>query len=350
MEINEDLVARGGQFFNHNFFMTLVNMFIGLYSILYIPNIARILNITDKSGSTELAFTRYLSTLTHAIKWFQGPDDLKKSLKQVLNLHKAGSLRGQKEAFTRTGEKLTEHGITQYDMVITQWGFIGPSMVFNDQISFYEKDVSPDGFLHVMYLVGKSLGILDEFNLCQGSVPEIQTRCKLLLKEVLQPVLKNKDDTSQKMSFHLLNGMNVLNPLLIQKDFKLFCDNLLLEEDFYVDNSSLVYKGYLLYFQVIVHHPGFSLLRIFMNNLLKYNFWLADQWHQYIYEAVKSQKGKPLSLYQRFCQILNIPVFSCISVGSLLVTKVKKSLQKNSSGACLCLVATLALLTFNLNY
>jgi len=350
IEINEDLVMRGREFFNNNFFMTLVNMFIGLYTILYIPNIARILNITEKSGNTELAFTRYLSTLNHAIKWFQGSDDMKKSLKQVLSLHKAGSLKGQKEALSRTGEQLTEHGITQYDMVITQWGFIGPSIVFNDKIPFYQKDVSCDGFLHVMYLVGKSLGILDEFNLCQGSVLEIETRCKLLHKEVLQPVLRENDETSQKMSFHLLNGINVLNPLIIQKDFKLFCDNLLLEEDFNIDNSSLVYRGYILFFQKILHVPGYSLLRIFTNNLLKYNIWLAGQWYLFIYEAIKAQQSKPLSPYQRFCQIMNIPIFTCISVSSLLATKVKTSIQSNSSSACLCLVATLALLTFHHNY
>lgn len=328
VEVDEKLSLEGKQFFQDNFFMTLVNMFLGLYSILYIPNIARILNITGKSGSTALSFQRYLSTLTHAIQWFQSSEDMKLSLKQVLTLHRAGSFRGQKEELDNTGQREISKGITQFDMVITQWGFIGPALVFNHRIPFYSQGDSEEGFIYIMYMVGKSLGILDQYNLCSGTVQQTKQRCNLILRQVLQPCLENRTDLSEQMTFHLLNGINVLNPLIVEQDFKLMSEKLLLEKELSDENGSTVYQLYLFFFQKVLYMPGSWIIRKFTNGLLKYNIWLAGKWSSYIFQNLNANEQLQHSIIDRLGQIFNIPIFSAISVSGYVFQKFRDAVRK----------------------
>jgi hypothetical protein len=110
-------MAKGAQFFRRNYFSIFVSMLTGLLSLMYVESIVRVLHLTRRSHTPVLAFTRYLGTLNHAVKWFQGPESLQTSLRHVLQLHRAAALR------TRRSED--DPSITQFDMVVTQWAFIG---------------------------------------------------------------------------------------------------------------------------------------------------------------------------------------------------------------------------------
>ena len=64
-----------------------------------------------KSGTPELSFLRYLHTLNNVLKWYDlKPSQRVKSLDYVRRTH---ANVAKKEI------------MTQYDMVITQWAFIG---------------------------------------------------------------------------------------------------------------------------------------------------------------------------------------------------------------------------------
>ena len=43
----------------------------GLLSLMYIETIALVLEVTDKSNSAPLSFSRYLSTLNHTLAWYR---------------------------------------------------------------------------------------------------------------------------------------------------------------------------------------------------------------------------------------------------------------------------------------
>ena len=58
-----------------------------------------------------------------------GVDSMESSLRQVLQLHRAAAAKGRKTAVE--GES---GSISQFDMVITQWGFLGPLLVFPHKI------------------------------------------------------------------------------------------------------------------------------------------------------------------------------------------------------------------------
>jgi len=54
---------------------------------------------------------------------------MKSSLRQVLQLHRAAAAKGRNTVIEgKSG------GISQFDMVITQWGFLGPLLMFPHKI------------------------------------------------------------------------------------------------------------------------------------------------------------------------------------------------------------------------
>ena len=48
LEIDHELVIQGQIYFNQNYFSVLVNMLIGLYSLMFVPTIVRILHLTGR--------------------------------------------------------------------------------------------------------------------------------------------------------------------------------------------------------------------------------------------------------------------------------------------------------------
>jgi hypothetical protein len=110
-------MAKGAQFFRRNYFSIFVSMLTGLLSLMYVETIVRVLHLTGRSHAPVLAFTRYLGTLNHAVQWYEGLASLQASLRTVLQLHRAAALR------TRRSED--DPSISQFDMVVTQWAFIG---------------------------------------------------------------------------------------------------------------------------------------------------------------------------------------------------------------------------------
>ena len=70
-------------------------------------------------------------------------------------------------------------------MVVTQWAFIGPVLLWPDQLGFdrrYEEEV--EGALYVMMVVGRQLGISDQLNLCLGDRKHCTEYSRLVLEKV----------------------------------------------------------------------------------------------------------------------------------------------------------------------
>jgi len=74
------------------------------------------------------AFLRYLSTINHTLSWYQQDQDKRKvSLKTVRKLHSAAN----KKTIDIHGK---EAYITQFDMVTTQFAFIGAAIILPKRI------------------------------------------------------------------------------------------------------------------------------------------------------------------------------------------------------------------------
>ena len=73
---------------------------------------------------------------------------------------------------------------SQYEMVVTQWAFVGPVLLWPEQLGIARDDQGVEGLVYVMYLVGRELGICDEFNMCAGDMEAVRSYSRDILDQV----------------------------------------------------------------------------------------------------------------------------------------------------------------------
>jgi len=209
-KIDDSLMQEGVSYFQANFLSMFVCMLTGLLSLMYIKSVSVVLHLTGKSSSPSLSFRRYLNTLRHTTMWYtgQGVDTMTRSLKEVRAKHS-----GVAKLAMRRG-----HLMSQYDMVLTQWAFVGPALIFPSSLGL--PPPSP-GMVYIMYLVGRYLGVQENLNLCSGGLATATDYSHMILKHVFQPAIKNmyKDKVSVEMASHLMKGVNMINPFIDQSAF-----------------------------------------------------------------------------------------------------------------------------------
>ncbi|KAH1015052.1 hypothetical protein HUJ05_012835 [Dendroctonus ponderosae] len=184
---DEELFKRGQAFYHRNIFALFTAKLFGLIAVLSIPSILQILKHTKMSGTNMTAYRRY-------------------SIKEVKNLHNSASNRGCKAGL---------HRISQKDMVLTQFGFMGFQLTREKMLGVH--NATPEewmAFIHVWRVVGHMLGIEDRFNICNGSVAEVKARCEKLIQQVFIPHIKKNDPEFLQMSRYLVNGLWAINPIL----------------------------------------------------------------------------------------------------------------------------------------
>ena len=124
-----------------------------------------------------------------------------------------------KEALLRVTDAENLNGknnipLSQCDMVLTQWSFIGAALTRPQSTGLGNvTTVQLKALTRQMYIVGKDLGIEDEFNLCCGSLEDITEYAKDIENMVIRPALE-LDEDYESMHKYLLGGINLINPLL----------------------------------------------------------------------------------------------------------------------------------------
>lgn len=132
-------------------------MYCGLIAILAVPTILEVLIHSNKSSSDMTAYRRYMQTIYHTLTWFR--NDLKpgtkawKSLEAVRKFHFSAS---------RSAKNSNVGMISQKDMVITQYGFIGFSILSQKQTGVQGTREELEDYCHLWRVLGHVLGIKDE--------------------------------------------------------------------------------------------------------------------------------------------------------------------------------------------
>ena len=148
---------RAQQVFANNFFAVFYSMYLGLLAILAIPSILNVLVFTEKSSSDQTAYKRYMQTIYHTLSWFRY--DLKpgtkawKSLAAVRKFHFSAS---------KSAQKATVGLISQKDMAITQYGFIGFIVLSQKQTGVQASRDEMEDYCHLWRVLGHIIGIKDE--------------------------------------------------------------------------------------------------------------------------------------------------------------------------------------------
>lgn len=132
-------------------------MYCGLLAILAIPSILQVLAHTNKSSSDLAAYRRYMKTIYHTLTWFR--HDLKpgtgawKSIETVRKFHHFAS---------RSATNANVGIISQKDMAITQYGFVGFAILSSRELGVQAKRQNMEDFCHFWRVLGNLFGIKDE--------------------------------------------------------------------------------------------------------------------------------------------------------------------------------------------
>jgi len=208
---DEKLFTRGQKYFFANFYAMFVSKLTGLILVLTIPTILDVLVSTNKSSDAYHAFRRYSDTIKHMVEWYK--HDLKnfnsksqKSVTLVTGLHCAAIRLSEKSGLGLR--------VTQRDMVLTQFGFIGLILLRKKELGIIGTEQDDKSIVHFWRTMGYMLGIHDKYNLCQGSVDEVRSMCATLMKEVYVPALKNPPAKFNSMVTALIEGIKPISPML----------------------------------------------------------------------------------------------------------------------------------------
>lgn len=203
--------------FHNNLFTMMIAKLSGLLTLLAVPSILDILIFTKQSGTPCTAFRRYFSTILHTFIWYEKEplkeEEFFNSLRTVRRKHCSASRRCSVNGLRR---------ITQTDMAITQFGFIGFTLMSAEQLGVKATEEELDGIVHFWRVIGYMLGMQEKYNLCNGTVEECRILCRLLLDEIFIPFFEKGNKKFDEMGRILIEGMWPLIPFLDPKAFMAF--------------------------------------------------------------------------------------------------------------------------------
>lgn len=182
-------------------------MYLGLLAILAIPTILNVLVHTNQSSSDVTAYKRYIQTIYHTLLWFR--HDMKPGTKAWKSLD---GVRRQHLHATKSASKSKVGIVSQKDMAITQYGFMGFSVASKNFVGFVGNQQDMEDYCHFFRVLGSVLGIKDEYNICCESHEETLERLEVIKTEFLRPNLETPPEEFGAMSKYIVNGLWCFNP------------------------------------------------------------------------------------------------------------------------------------------
>ncbi|XP_063985542.1 uncharacterized protein LOC135166832 isoform X2 [Diachasmimorpha longicaudata] len=199
----------GQEVFAKNIFTMMIAKLSGLLVLLAVPSILDVLRFTKQSGTPCAAFRRYAATILHTCIWYKSIPNLGiKFFESVLNVRKKHCIASRRCFEAGIGK------ISQRDMALTQFGFMGFSLLCAKPLGIDMSDKEAEGLLHFWRVIGHMLGTDERFNLCNGSINDSKALCRRLLEAVFIPNLAKNTKHFDEMSKALLKGLWPINPFI----------------------------------------------------------------------------------------------------------------------------------------
>ncbi|XP_047114690.1 uncharacterized protein LOC124794985 [Schistocerca piceifrons] len=203
-----DLYRQGQRFFAANYCAMFVAKLTGLLVLLAVPSVLRVLVHTRRSATPISSFKRYLSTVSHMLEWYSANADGDLADPSSRAFKSLTEVRGRHCAASRSAGS-----ISQFDMAVTQFGFIGFTMVAPEKLGIERG--GEEGIVHFWRVIGYVMGMEDRFNICRpDSVEETRQLCSMLLQQVFVPNLKKPPEDFATMSRAMLDGIWAILPAI----------------------------------------------------------------------------------------------------------------------------------------
>lgn len=222
---DQQLFTKAQQLAKERFLSLFFGHLCGLYMLVHIPSILTPLLSTNNSRTISDIFVRYLGTLSHVQKWYEGniwnpSDDAHKSIMIVRKMHERVAIKLNSKKIV--GREMVY--LSAYDMFLTQFGFIG-------MLILHPKDCGLDGpeqldqlkaLIHYWRCIGYLLGIDDQFNLFshENDFQLIHCLCNIIMEQEFRPLItKQSSDESRIMSRSIVESIKAFVPTLSVRGF-----------------------------------------------------------------------------------------------------------------------------------
>lgn len=195
-------------------FVIQSGMLSGLVAVLAIPSILNVLICTRQSSTPATAYRRYIRTMLHTNAWYKYSVSDKTSKFWT-------SLRAVRKAHSKSSHACAKQGagqITQKDLALTQFGFIGFLSLGAHRIQMYDEHFL-EATSHMWRVLGYLLGIKDEYNICGRNWAETKLRLDIVMRKVYEPALEKPSDNFKEMAKALLDGLWHINTTLTVGSF-----------------------------------------------------------------------------------------------------------------------------------
>lgn len=216
-------------------------------------------------------------------KWFWLSFRSWKSLEAVRRGHVIAS---------RYTEKGNAGFITQRDMALTQFGFMGYIALVPHKLGIQMNRDDMEAFVHFWRVIGHMVGIHQKFNLCTDSYDTTRLRLSVIMNQFYRPNLEETSDEFMSMAKALLEGLWCFNPMLDAKAMVFYvrwisnCKNHLYFEsdiralDYNVEDCRKVLQSFgwytrwilFLQFSVLTYLINFAAFRWYLN----FQQWLSN--------------------------------------------------------------------------
>ncbi|XP_039314441.1 uncharacterized protein LOC105193804 isoform X2 [Solenopsis invicta] len=214
---NEKLYKEGQKYFKRNIMSLIAACTVGLILVFSVETILKVLVYTKRSNSICSAFKRYIETVVHAYnlcihdsndsksKWY-------KSMNAIRWHHKIGSKKSKNAGI---GE------ISQRDMVLTQYGFMGLVYVAPKSFGLCNTLEEEEAFNHFWRVNGYMLGIFDRFNLCRKTAKETTELCQKI-KNLYAIYLTKTSPEFHQITSNVLDALWYIDITLNKDSFMAF--------------------------------------------------------------------------------------------------------------------------------
>lgn len=162
--------------------------------------------------------------------------------------------------------------LSQYDMLITQFAFIGFVILMPTKFGIQWSAYDLECVVHFWRLIGYLLGIEEEYNLCSRPVPEVQDMCAVILQHEMRTAFSEggkRGTTSSQMSRGILESIRPYVPLIRWDAYLKYLATLLDSEEKTMKlnmKGNLIYHSMTLTLQILVRNVFFGRT---MNYLLR---------------------------------------------------------------------------------
>jgi len=218
-----------------------------------LPRSLRVLIFTKNSDTPLKAYNRFLSTIKHLMAWESGNiwdsnDKAHRDLQSIRKIHKIVSTKvNSDQHYTDVNEaRITniDHSgsacpmssiireefqqkeckfialenedtpplyISQFDMIFTQWAFIGLMVTHPKKMGcHYGTEEEFDAIIHFWRAIGYLLGIDDKYNICKGSLEEVRNLFQEFEQSILVPHLSLVDKNYEVMARAYVDGVGMM--------------------------------------------------------------------------------------------------------------------------------------------